>query len=122
MCTHSMISQYTARDSTCTIKVSAALYIDNYISTFPDGDIEVESYNRTYTIRINETEVEVDAITIVDDTIPETDEGFTLSLMKGDGSDTLNFFPSISVATITIVDDDGMLNPIYFAEQNIPCS
>ena len=53
--------------------------------------------------------MELDAITIVDDAFPETDEGFTLSLMKGDGTDALNFFPAISVVTITIVDDDGML-------------
>ena len=51
----------------------------------------------------------MDAITIVDDAFPERDEGFTLSLMKGDGTDTLNFFPSISVVKMAIIDNDGML-------------
>ena len=38
---------------------------------------------------------------------PETDEEFTLSLMKGEGTEDLNVFPSISVVTMTILDDDG---------------
>ena len=39
---------------------------------------------------------------------PETEEEFTLSLMKGEGTEDLNVFPSTSVVTMTILDDDGM--------------
>ena len=50
----------------------------------------------------------VAAITIIDDTSPEVDvEQFTLSLTRGDGSETLNFFLRRSVVILSINDDDG---------------
>ena len=68
------------------------------------------SYNssETYTIARNEREVLLDPIIIVNDSIPETNEEFTLSLVKGAEADTLNDFPLNSTVTLTIIDDDGM--------------
>ena len=69
-------------------------------------DVDVgTSFNMTYTIPVNDMNVTVSAITIIDDTSPETDEVFTLSLTKG--SETLNIFTRESVVTITIQDNDG---------------
>ena len=69
-------------------------------------DVDVgTSFNMTYTIPVNDMNVTVSAITILDDTSPETDEVFTLSLTKG--SETLNIFTRQSVVTITIEDNDG---------------
>ena len=70
-------------------------------------DFRADNYEKTYWIRINETEVEIDPITIINDVIPETDEVFSISLEKGMESDTLNIFPSTSPKEITIEDNDG---------------
>ena len=45
---------------------------------------------------------------IIDDDFPEGNETFSLSLMKGEGTDTLNIFPSTSPVTVVIHDNDGM--------------
>ena len=75
---------------------------------FPDVDINADTYVQNYTIPINEREIVLSAIEIVDDMFPETDEEFTLSLRKGEGTEDLNVFPSTSVVIMTILDDDGM--------------
>lgn len=71
-------------------------------------DINAATYVQNYTIPINETAIVLSTIEIVNDMIPETDEVFTLSLMKGEGTEDLNVFPSTSVVRMTILDDDGM--------------
>ena len=72
------------------------------------GDFVLQSYIQAKVIHINETEVALDPIMIIDDDFPEGNETFLLSLMKGEGTDTLNIFPSTSPATVVIHDNDGM--------------
>ena len=61
-----------------------------------------------YEIPINQSMIVIAPILIKDDNVPETNETLTLSLENGIGSDTLNIFPTDTVETITIIDDDGM--------------
>ena len=94
-------------------------YYFTSIYFFTDVDIDADTYVQNYTILINETEIFLSAITIVDDMIPETDEEFTLSLMKGEDTEDLNVFPSTSVVRMTILDDDGryfIVTHVFFAE------
>ena len=51
----------------------------------------------------------LDAINITDDAVPETNETFTLSLMKDESErgDTLNVNPRNTILELTIVDNDG---------------
>ena len=75
---------------------------------FAGGDVEAFSYNASYTLSQNETSITVAAISVVDDTFAEANmEQFTLSLRKGNGSETLNYFLRRSVVTMTILDNDG---------------
>ena len=46
---------------------------------------------------------------INNDNFPEGNETFFLLLMKGDGTDALNIFPSTSPATMVIQDNDGRI-------------
>ena len=62
---------------------------------------------QTRVIGVNENEIELDAITIINDDHPEAVETFFLSLSKGDGTETLNIFPATSPVTLTITDNDG---------------
>ena len=78
-----------------------------YEKCFPDADINADTYVQNYTILISEPKIVLSPIEIVDDMIPETDEEFTLSLMKGEDTADLNVFPSTSVVRMTIRDDDG---------------
>ena len=74
---------------------------------YTGGDVEVASSNASYTLGMNDSSVTVAAITIINDESPEDMEQFTLSLAKGEGSDTLNIFLRVTVATLSIIDDDG---------------
>lgn len=67
---------------------------------------------------MNEASVPVAAITIINDESPEADmEQFTLSLTKGEGSETLNFALRVTVATLSIIDDDGRFCEEYAPRQ-----
>ena len=57
--------------------------------------------------QIDDTSITLDPITIVNDTSPETTEQLTLSLLKGNNSETLNYFLVNTDVTLTIIDDDG---------------
>ena len=72
-------------------------------------DFVTASYRRSYTILINETVAVIDPIDIVNDTVPETDEMFSISLEKGSEAEFLNIFPTQTPIYITIEDDDGTL-------------
>lgn len=56
-------------------------------------------------------EVEIEPVMINDDDFPEGNEAFFLSLKKGEGTDTLNIFPSTSAAEVVIQDNDGIRIP-----------
>ena len=60
-----------------------------------------------HTIGITELEVELDPITIIDDNFPEANETFFLYLMKGEGGEFQNVFPTTVPAMMTIIDKDG---------------
>ena len=70
-------------------------------------DFEAHNYIQAKIIHINEVEVEIEPVMINDDDFPEGNEAFFLSLNKGEGTDTLNIFPSTSSAEVVIQDNDG---------------
>ena len=70
-------------------------------------DFSSASYSRSYVIGINETVVFIDPIQILDDSVPETNEMFSISLEKGVEAEFLNIFPTTTPIEITIEDDDG---------------
>ena len=85
-------------------------YHNGHLYTSSVGeDISVAYYRKTYTILRDDLNVSVDAINITDDTVPETKETFTLSLMKDESErgDTLNVNPRNTILELTIVDNDG---------------
>ena len=69
--------------------------------------MDVIGVNSTYIFKFNDTSITLDPITIVNDTSPETTEQLTLSLLKGNNSETLNYFFVNTDVTLTIIDDDG---------------
>jgi hypothetical protein len=69
-------------------------------------DFSSASYSRSYVIGINETVVFIDPIQILDDSVPETNEMFSISLEKGVEAEFLNIFPTTTPIEITIEDDD----------------
>ena len=60
-----------------------------------------------YTLGINETEVELDPITIIDDGFPEDNETFSLHLMEGEGGEFQNVFTDNTPSIVTIIDENG---------------
>ena len=74
---------------------------------FLSSDFIVPNNVQAYTIGITELEVELDPITIIDDNFPEDNETFFLYLMKGDGGEFQNIFPTTIPAMMTIIDKNG---------------
>lgn len=70
-------------------------------------DFMVTNDVQEHTIGIPELEVELDPITIIDDGFPEDNETFFLYLMKGDGGEFQNIFPTTVPAMMTIIDKNG---------------
>ena len=70
-------------------------------------DTDVIGVNNTYTFEASDTSIILNPITIVNDTSPETKEKFTLSLLKGDNSESLNYFLINTDVILTIYDDDS---------------
>ena len=74
---------------------------------FLSSDFIVPNNVQEHTIGITELEVELDPITIIDDSFPEDNETFFLYLMKGDGGEFQNIFPTTAPAMMTIIDKKG---------------
>ena len=88
----------------CLIQYVCAHYT---ITFFLLSDFMVTNDVQEHTIGITELEVELDPITIVDDSFPEDNETFFLYLMKGDGGEFQNIFPEREPARMTIIDKNG---------------
>ena len=71
------------------------------------SDFMVTNDVQEHTIGITELEVELYPITIIDDSFPEDNETFFLHLMKGDGGEFQNIFPTTIPAMMTIIDKNG---------------
>ena len=71
------------------------------------SDFNVTSDTQEYTLGIDETEVELDPITIIDDGFPEDNETFSLHLMEGEGGEFQNVFTDNTPSIVTIIDENG---------------
>ena len=93
------------------MQVNIPNFFKNATFNFCTGEDFITDLTKIYYLRRMDTSVEIDAINIIDDMVPETDELIYISLTRIE--DALNIFPPSDPTIITIIDNDGMTLSLF---------